>query len=191
MNTPSIVDVLIENITTDQALLKDAEAKITEAKEEKAEVVDRLKDYRKEIAVIAKYATDEQKEKIEALGFDSSDGSNTINTVASMAFDIVVKTKDYKIENGEWYEAYKKICIDKKEDPLSYTFFNIKCRTLFNTQRLIRTKVGDPKTSREDIISLNGQVKPAVNKEKDADKPEFKKNETVKTTKNDKTPKQK
>ncbi|GGI58453.1 hypothetical protein [Winogradskyella haliclonae] len=188
MQTPSIVDVLIENITTDQALLKDAEAKITEAKEEKAEVVDRLKDYRKEIAVIAKYATDDQKEKIEALGFDSSDNNNTINTVASIAFDIVVKAKDYKIENGEWYEAYKKICTDKKEEPLSYTFFNIKCRTLFNTQRLIRTKVGDPKSSREDIISLNGRP---IQKEEEQKEKEAPKKETTKTTKNDKTPKQK
>ena len=32
METPSIVDVLIQNITQDQALLKDADKQITEAK---------------------------------------------------------------------------------------------------------------------------------------------------------------
>jgi hypothetical protein len=187
--TPSIVDVLIENITTDQALLEEADAKIAQAKGEKAEVVNRLKDYRKEIAVIAKYATDGQKEKIEALGFDTDDNGNAINNVAAIAFDIVVKAKDYKIENGEWYEAYKEICEKKKEEPLSYTFFNIKCRTLFNTQRLIRTKAGDPKSSREDIISLNGR--PAPKEDEPKDKTEVKKTATSNPKKNGTASKQK
>ena len=39
-----------------------------------------------------------------------------------------------------------------------YSAFNIKCRSLFNTQRLLRKKGKDPKSSREDIISLNGRV---------------------------------
>lgn len=41
---------------------------------------------------------------------------------------------------------------------MNYTEFNIKCRSLFNTQRLLRKKGSDPKSSRTDIISLNGRV---------------------------------
>jgi len=154
METPSIIDVLIQNITTDQELLKEADQKITEAKEEKAEVVDRLKDYRKEIAVIAKYATDAQKEKIEALGFDSADSSSSLNTTASLAFDLIVKAKDYKLMNLEWYNGYV-ATFKNKDDALNYTAFNIKCRPLFNSQRLLRKKSGG-NSSHDDVISLNG-----------------------------------
>jgi len=153
METPSIVDVLIQNITTDQALLQEAEQKISEAKEEKSDVVDRLKDYRKEIAVIAKYATDEQKEQIEALGFDSTDNSNALNTVASLAFDLIVKAKDFKLTNLEWYNGYV-ATFKNKDEAVNYTAFNIKCRPLFNSQRLIRTKSGGV-SSHEDVISNN------------------------------------
>ena len=154
MKTPSIVDVLIENITTDQTLLKEADAKINDAKQEKVAVVDRLKDYRKEITVIAKYATDEQKEKIEALGFDTTDNATALNTVASLAFDVIVKAKDNKLTNKEWYEAYL-AQVKNKDEAVNYTAFNIRCRTLFNSQRIIRLKSGDV-SSHDDIISLNG-----------------------------------
>jgi len=189
METPSIVDVLIQNITTDQALLQEAEQKITEAKEEKSEVVDRLKDYRKEIAVIAKYATDEQKEKIEALGFDSTDSSNALNTVASLAFDLIVKAKGYKLTNLEWYNAYV-ATFKNKDDAINYTAFNIKCRPLFNSQRLIRTKSGGV-SSHEDVISLNGnplkkeeeskeeKIAPKKVEDKKVTSPNSKKNDTT------------
>jgi len=154
MNTPSIVDVLIQNITQDQALLHQADQKIAEAKEEKVAVVDRLKDYRKELVVILKYATDEQKEKIEALGFDTVENSNGLNAVATLAFDLIAKAKDNKLTNLEWYNKYVATFKDK-EEAVNYTAFNIKCRPLLNSQRLIRTKTNGS-SSYEDIISLNG-----------------------------------
>lgn len=57
----TIVDVLIENIKTDQMLLEQTDAKIETAKDEKKAVVDRLKDYRRDISVLLKYADDSQK----------------------------------------------------------------------------------------------------------------------------------
>ena len=45
----TIVDVLIENIKTDQTLLGQTDAKIESAKDEKRAVVERLKDYRRDI----------------------------------------------------------------------------------------------------------------------------------------------
>ncbi len=156
----TIVDVLIENIKTDQILLEEVEAKIDETKEEKRKVVDRLKDYRKDLSVLLKYADDAQKQKIEELGFETQEQSNGLNPIAQSAFDIILKAKENQLTNGELYLAYEKGCIAKKQQPVNYTEFNIKCRTLFNTQRLLRKKGKDVKNSREDIISLNGRTLP-------------------------------
>ncbi|MEP0264179.1 hypothetical protein [Dokdonia sp.] len=172
METPSIVDVLIQNITQDQALLQEADAKIAEAKASKNDVVDRLKDYRKEISIIMKYANEEQKEKIEALGFDSSDSSNGLNDVATRALNIIMDAKDHSLTNDELYTIYAG-SVENPKDALNYTAFNIKCRPLFNSQRLIRIKAAEGLSSREDIISLNGtplkkeEVKPETSDVKD------------------------
>jgi len=156
MNT-NIVDTLIENIKTDQELLTQSEIQIEESKEEKREIVNRLKDYRRDVSVLLKYADESQQKKIEELGFDFSESERGLNPVAVLTLDIVIKTKGNQISNGELYEAYVKT-FKNKSDAFSYTEFNIKCRSLFNTQRLLRKKGDDAKNSREDIISLNGRV---------------------------------
>ena len=161
----TIVDVLIENIKTDRDLLQQVDAKIDEAKEEKRKVLDRLKDYRKDLSVLLKYADNAQKQKIEELGFEIQEQGNGLNPVAQSAFEIILKAKDNQLTNGELYLAYERAVIAKKQEPVNYTEFNIKCRTLFNTQRLLRKKGKDPKNTREDIISLNGRVKPEVKDE--------------------------
>ena len=176
MNT-SIVDVLIENIKTDQSLLEKTEAQIETAKENKRNVVDRLKDYRRDITVLLKYVDDEQRKRIEELGFDFSESERGLNPVASLVMDIIMKAKDNQLTNAELYESYVKT-FKKKEDAFNYTEFNIKCRSLFNTQRLLRKKGADPKSSREDIISLNGGVIESKINEK--------KNSTAKPSKNEK-----
>jgi len=157
MKDASIVDVLIENIKTDQALLVQTEAQIEKAKDEKREVVARLKDYRKDVSVLLKYADEERRKQIEDLGFDFSETENGLNPVASLVLDIVMKAKDNQVTNADLFNTYSKT-VKNDEERLSYTEFNIKCRSLFNTQRLLRKKGKDPKSSREDIISLNGRV---------------------------------
>jgi|TARA_B110000037_G_scaffold8373_1_gene8999 hypothetical protein len=157
MKDATIVDVLIENIKTDQMLLEQTDAKIETAKDEKKAVVDRLKDYRRDISVLLKYADDSQQKKIEALGFDLSEAERGLNTVASTVLDIIMKAKDNQMSNAQLYDAYVK-SLKNKDEAVNYTEFNIKCRSLFNTQRLLRKKGADPKSSREDIISLNGRV---------------------------------
>lgn len=154
----TIVDVLIENIKTDQGLLEAIEVKIEEEKEAKREIMDRLKGYRKDLSVLLKYADNEQRKKIEDLGFELTEQSNGLNPVAQIVFDIILKAKDSQMENSKLYDAYTKVIKVKKQEPVNYTEFNIKCRSLFNTQRLLRKKGKDPKNSREDIISLNGRV---------------------------------
>ena len=68
-----------------------------------------------------------------------------------------MKAKDNQVTNADLFNTYSKT-VKNDEECLSYTEFNIKCRSLFNTQRLLRKKGKDPKSSREDIISLNGRV---------------------------------
>ena len=153
----TIVDVLIENIKTDQTLLDQTEKQIETAKENKRNVVDRLKNYRRDITVLLKYADDTQRKRIEELGFDFSESERGLNPVASLVMDIIMKAKDNQLTNAELYDAYVKT-FKNKDDAFNYTEFNIKCRSLFNTQRLLRKKGKDPKSSREDIISLNGRV---------------------------------
>jgi predicted phage tail protein len=153
----TIVDVLIENIKTDQNLLQETEQKIEQAKEAKRSVVDRLKDYRKDVSVLLKYADKKQQEKISELGFDFSETERGLNAVAQLALELVMKAKGNQLTNGALYDAYKKT-FKNESDAFSYTEFNIKCRSLFNTQRLLRKKGKDPKNSKEAIISLNGRV---------------------------------
>ncbi len=159
MSNSNIVDILIENIKTDQTLLNQTETKIEEAKEEKRTIVNRLKDYHKDVSVLLKYADDSKKKELEELGFEFSETERGLNPVATKVYDIIVKAKANQLTNGELYDAYVKT-LKNKEDAVNYTEFNIKCRSLFNTQRLLRKKGSDPKSSRDDIISLNGRVIP-------------------------------
>lgn len=155
----SIIDVLIGNIHEDQNLLKETEVKIEEAKEAKRAVVGRLKDYRNDVSVLLKYADETQQKKIEELGFDFSESERGLNPVASLALDILMKAKGNQMTNGELYSAYVKT-FKNEEDAFSYTEFNIKTRSLFNTQRLLRKKGKDDQSSRDNIISINGRVIP-------------------------------
>jgi len=153
----SIVDVLLQNIQTDQELLKGTEAKIEQIKETKRTIIDRLKDHRRDISVMLKYANEAQIQKIEELGFDFSETNSGLNPIATIAYDIILQAKDNKLTNDALYSAYVKK-EKKEEDAVNYTEFNIKCRSLFNSQKLIRTKDKDPKSSRNDMISLNGSI---------------------------------
>ena len=157
MENSSIVDVLIENIKSDQVLLGQAEENMEKAREAKREITDRLKDYRKDASVLLKYADEKQRERLEALGFDFSESEQGLNPVASLVMEILVKAKDHQMTNEALYEAYVST-FKNGDDAYSYTEFNIRCRSLFNTQRLLRKKGKDPKSSRGDIISINGRV---------------------------------
>lgn len=172
MKNVSIVDVLIENIITDQGLLEEAEVRIETAKNEKSIVVSRMKEHQKDISVVMKYADDSQRKKLEAIGFDFSESNKGMNEVASKVMDIIMKHKEHTMKNGDIFNEYV-ATFKKSTDAVNYTEFNIKCRSLFNSQRLMRTKGKDVKNTREDIISLNGSIlepKPDTSKDVDGDK---------------------
>lgn len=157
MSNANIVDILIENIKTDQNLLAEVETNIEKAKEEKRAIVSRLKDYQKDISILLKYADNGKKKELEALGFDFSETERGMNPVASIAYETITEVKGNQLTNGELYDTYLK-SLKNKDAAVNYTEFNIKCRTLFNTQRLLRKKGKDAMNTREDIISLNGRV---------------------------------
>ena len=157
MSYANIVDILIENIKTDQNFLAEVESNIEKAKDEKRAIVSRLKDYQKDISVLLKYADNGKKKELEALGFDFSETERGLNPIATKVYDIIVKAKGNQLTNAELYDVYAK-SLKNKDEAVNYTEFNIKCRSLFNTQRLLRKKGSDPKSSRTDIISLNSRV---------------------------------
>ena len=157
MSNSNIVDIFIENIKTDQTLLNQVNAKIEEVKEEKRIIVNRLKESHKDVSVFLRYADDTKKKELESLGFEFSESERGLNNVATKTYDIIAKAKGNQLSNYELYEAYVKT-FKEKNQAVNYTEFNIKCRSLFNTQRLLRKKGTDPKSSRTDIISLNGKV---------------------------------
>jgi len=159
----TIVDVLIENIKTDQELLQSVEAKIETAKDEKQTIVNRLKEQQKDISVLLKYADEGQQKKIKALGFNFSESQKGVNSIASIAYDLILKAKGNQMTNEALYDGYVK-SLKNKDEAVKYSEFNIKCRSLFNTQKLLRKKGSDPKSSKQDIISLNGRVIPKENK---------------------------
>ena len=101
MSNSNIVDILIENIKTDQTLLNQTETKIEEAKEEKRTIVNRLKDYHKDVSVLLKYADDSKKKELEDLGFDFSETERGLNPIATKVYDIIVKAKGNQLTNAE------------------------------------------------------------------------------------------
>lgn len=155
-NNSHIIDVLIENIKKDQHLLKEKEQELFKAKEERQAIVQRLKDHEKDVGVMLKYSDDTKRKEIEALGLTLMK-EHGLNPIAETAFNLVIQAKDNQLSNGKWYDMYLSGLRDN-EDEVSYTEFNIKCRSLFNTGRLIRKKGNNATSSRDDIISLNGSV---------------------------------
>jgi hypothetical protein len=148
------MDSIIENIKSDQVLLNEKELLINEAKADKYDIQQRLKGYRKDLNVFLKYATEEQKQEIDSLGFGTEENESRMNEVAQITLDIMTQKK--KLTNNELYDEYAKVVSEKKEIPEKYTAFNIKIRGLFNRQILIRTKGSAESSSREGIITLNG-----------------------------------
>lgn len=106
MNNSNIVDLLIQNIKGDQALLAEVDTKIEAAKEEKKAIVGRLKEYQKDISVVMKYADDHKKKELEALGIEVTESEQGLNPVAAKAYDLIVKAKGNQLTNGELYEQY-------------------------------------------------------------------------------------
>jgi len=153
-NNNSIIEKVIATISEDQKMLQEQENVIEDAKEVKREIQSRLRDSKRDLATFIKYADDAQREKLLDMGLVLESQEGSLNKVAELAFDILQKSKDGEMTNGALYDAYVKE-FKKPEDAFSYTDFNIKCRPLFNTQKLLRIEIAGKK-SRDFIIRING-----------------------------------
>lgn len=150
-----ILDRVIANITEDQTALNEQTELIEKAKSYKREIQDRLRDSKRDLVTFVKYANPEQLKRLEELQIDVEALGQTLNKVAEVAFDILSKTDKGEMTNGALYEAYVKT-FKNPDDAFNYTEFNIKCRTLFNSQRLIRIEQKNAKSTRDHIVRING-----------------------------------
>lgn len=148
------IENLIQFIKEDQELLETANENIEKAKTEKRDITDRLKDSRRDVATLYKYATPDQKALLDELGFDMEQSSHGLNSVAQTALDILAKSKK-QLTNEELYNEYV-ASLGVGEEPVNYTQFNIKLRSPLNTQLIVKKVVDDGQGSRTDLIYLNG-----------------------------------
>ena len=148
-----------------QSQLDALDSEATKLENNNKAIVNRLKEQRKDLSVLLKYADEAQQQKLASLGFDFSEPQKEGNAIATIAFDLIIKAKDHQLTNEALYEGYVK-SLKNKEEAVNYAAFNIKCRSLFNTQKLLRKKSKDTKSSKEDMISLNGRALHKESKEK-------------------------
>jgi len=147
----SPIEILLEDIQTNQALLKEKELLLQQTRDEKKEISDLLKGFRKDISTLYKYVSDAEREKIDSLGFGPSTSSTGLNHIAQFALDVINEKK--KISNGDLYSAYID-SLTQEEEPLTYTIFNVKIRSIFNTGQVTKQKNEDGKDTRDDVIQL-------------------------------------
>jgi hypothetical protein len=72
--------------------------------------VKRQKEQQKDMATLLKYADETQQAKITELGFEFSEPQKNVNTIAAVTFDIIIRTKDNQMANGDLYDGYVKSC---------------------------------------------------------------------------------
>jgi len=148
-------DGILDRVTEDQTALNEQNELIDKAKSYRKEIQDRLRDSKRDLVTFVKYASPEQLKRLEELQIDVEALGHSLNKVAEVAFDILSKTDKGEMTNGALYEAYVKT-FKNPDDSFNYTEFNIKCRTLFNSQRLIRIEPKNAKSTREHVIRING-----------------------------------
>ena len=151
-----MIEILIGNIKEDVALLEKVEEQLKPLEVQKRDISSRIKEHQRDAGVLVKYADDGHRDQLEELGFVIPNSITGLNDVASLALEALIKAKDRKLTNDALYKAYGKLAEGQDEEVVGYADFNIKCRPLFNSQKFIRTKGKDPKSSRDDIISLGG-----------------------------------
>lgn len=156
---------VIEDMISNLKLDIEARDEQTKIKEEATEFIsdadERIRNGGQALSFMTDYMTDEQIETVNGLDIyyeelEASPERGRLNEVAQVTLEIVKKSKEGKITNGELYEKYKEQ-VEKTEDaPVKYTQFNIKNRSLFSNERLLREVPEDAASSRDHIIKING-----------------------------------
>lgn len=150
-----LLDRVIVNFTEDQKALQEQSKLIEDARSYKNEIKDRLKDSKRDLVTLMKYASDQQLKKIDALNIEFTEYSKGLNPVAESALKILEKHPKGAMTNEALYDEYVK-GLPSPTSAYTYTEYNIKLRSLFNSQKLIRDETKDAISSREHIIRING-----------------------------------
>lgn len=158
MNDKVMIETLINNLKEDVDLLEQVEEQLSPLEVQKREISTRIKEHQRDAGVLIKYADENDREQLEELGFVIPSSITGLNEIATIALEAIIKSKDKKLTNDVLYKTYEKIAKDQGEEVVNYTEFNIKCRPLFNSQKLKREKGKDPKSSRDDMILLNRMI---------------------------------
>lgn len=152
-----LFDRLAGSLADDQSALLEQDELIRNAQSYRGEIIARIKVTKRDLEAFMKYATDEQKQKIEELDLNLSEGTTGktrgLNPFSELTLKILSGTKGHALTNEQLYNAYVD-SVPTEEEALDYTQFNIKIRQLFNSGRISKQQVDSEKTSRDDIITL-------------------------------------
>lgn len=155
----NVIEDMISNLKLDIEVRDEQTAVKEEAEELISEANDRIKKGGQALSFMTDYMSPKQIEIVNGFelfytDLEPSPELGNVNDVAQLAFDILSKSKDGEMTNEELHEAYKKQTED--EEVLNYTKFNIKLRSLFSSQRLLRVEPEEAQNSRQHIIRING-----------------------------------
>ena len=142
-------DALIEQVKKTKGVISENSYEMEKAKEAIRVAQTELREYKRDLSIMTKYATPEQLKAIEALELDLAE--NGLNPIASLALEVLDASKDKKLSNEAWYKGYV-AKVPKEKEALNYTEFNIKVRPLFSRNIVTRSKGSDPNNSKTDII---------------------------------------
>lgn len=151
-----LLDRLVAGLSEDLSALSEQDELIRNAQSYRTEILGRVKVTQRDLGTFLKYATDEQKQKIEELNLNLSEGTTKtrgLNPFSEITLKILSSTKGNALTNEQLYNAYVE-SVPTEEEAQDYTQFNIKIRQLFNSGRISKKQVDPEKTSRDDIITL-------------------------------------
>lgn len=155
---------VIEDMLTNLKLDIEAREEQIKIKEEAVDFIsdaeDRIRNGQQALSFMTEYMTEKQLKEVEELNLFYVDHEDVqersrLNEVAQAAFEILQKSKTGEMTNGALYENYTKSLKDD-EQPVKYGEFNIKLRSLFSNNRLLRVVPEDAENSRTHIIRVNG-----------------------------------
>ncbi|GAB5417027.1 MAG: hypothetical protein Crog4KO_18930 [Crocinitomicaceae bacterium] len=156
----NVIEDMINNLKLDIEARKEQQLVKEEAIDFISDADDRIRQASQALGFMTDYMTDEQIKKSEDLDLfyldeEEIEERSRLNEVAQSAFELLQKSKTGEMTNGALYEKYKAELTDD-EKAVKYGEFNIKLRSLFSNNRLLRIVPDDAQNSRSHIIRVNG-----------------------------------
>ncbi len=160
-----------ENTDVADRMIADLRENLT-ARDEQQELVDnaksflgeinmRIKNARQALSFMTDYLSKDQITALDdldeiILSSSNSGQGNSLNEVAQKAMEILQDSEKGEMTNGDLYEAYLEEVGETGDEAVKYAAFNIKMRSLFASQKLIRHEPANAQNSKEHVIRING-----------------------------------